>query len=326
MSTLTVSDLPLDTANPVQRLRRTAAAVRVHFTWWGTHKTLTAQQKEEVGAAYAADARLLTAGKKLIDTRHEAFRRLTSLRTRVVNYWRAVTLPYTEPGIRVLRQSDVDAFVHTLEGFRDELAEAEVGLNGVYEQVQADARQRLGRLYNASDYPAEVRGLFLLDWEFPSIEPPSYLLRISPEVYEQERQRVAARFEEAVRLAEEAFATEFGRLLSHLTERLGNGENGERRVFRDSAVTNLTEFFARFRHLNVRSNPDLDALVEEAQRLVQGVTPQGLRDDDALRQQIAAEMARVRAQVEGLMTELPRRRLVRVRPASNGENHAPADR
>jgi hypothetical protein len=53
MSTLTVSDLPLDTANPVQRLRRTAAAVRVHFTWWGTHKTLTAQQKEEVGAAYA---------------------------------------------------------------------------------------------------------------------------------------------------------------------------------------------------------------------------------------------------------------------------------
>jgi hypothetical protein len=137
---------------------------------------------------------------------------------------------------------------------------------------------------------------------------------------------VAARFEEAVRLAEQAFVTEFGRLLSHLTERLGNGENGERRVFRDSAVTNLTEFFGRFRHLNVRSNPDLDALVEEAQRLVQGVTPQGLRDDDALRQQIAADMARVQVQVEGLMTELPRRRLVRVRPSSNGENHAPADR
>jgi hypothetical protein len=326
MRTLTAAEIPLDTANPVQRLRRTAAAVRVHFTWWGTHKTLTAQQKEEVGTAYAADARLLTAGKKLIDTRHEAFRRLTSLRTRVVNYWRGVTLPYTEPGIRLLRQSDVDAFVHTMEGFRDELAEAEVGLQGVYEQVQADARRRLGRLYNAADYPPEVRGLFLLDWEFPSMEPPSYLLRISPEVYEQERQRVAARFEEAVRLAEQAFVTEFGRLLSHLTERLGNGESGERLVFRDSAVTNLTEFFARFRHLNVRSNPDLDALIEEAQRLVQGVTPQGLRDDAALRQEIATDMGRVRVQVEGLLTELPRRRLVRVRTSTNGGSHAPADR
>ena len=77
MSTIAVSSIPLSD-NPAQRLRRIAAAVRVHFTWWGVHKTLTAQQKEEVGHTYAADARFLTAGKKLIDTRHEAFRKLTS--------------------------------------------------------------------------------------------------------------------------------------------------------------------------------------------------------------------------------------------------------
>ena len=58
-------------------LCRPAAAVRVHFTWWGVHRTLTARQKEEVGVTYDADARFLTAGKKLVDTRHEAFRRLT---------------------------------------------------------------------------------------------------------------------------------------------------------------------------------------------------------------------------------------------------------
>ena len=78
MSTITVSDIPLDTANPAQRLRRTAAAVRVQFTWWGVHRSLTARQKEEAGLAYDADARLITAGKKLLDTRHEAFRKLTS--------------------------------------------------------------------------------------------------------------------------------------------------------------------------------------------------------------------------------------------------------
>src|SRR5262249_31926261 len=154
-------------------------------------------------------------------------------------------------------------------------------------------QRRLGRLYNPTDYPPEVRGLFTVAWDFPSVEPPSYLLRISPEIYEEERQRVAARFEEAVRLAEQAFATEFARLLSHLSERLSQGENGERRVFRDSAVTNLTSFFGRFSQLNVRSNPELDALVEEAQRLVQGIGPQELRDDASLRQHVAQEMARV---------------------------------
>jgi hypothetical protein len=198
MSTLTVTDIPLDQASPAQRLRRMAAAVRVHFTWWGTHKTLSNQQKEEVGLAYDADSRLLTAGKKLIDTRHDAFRKLTSLRTRIVAYWRGITLPYTEPGIRLLRQSDVDAFVHTLQGFHEDLLAAENDLNNVFDGIKLDARQRLGRLYNSADYPDIVRDLFDVAWDFPSIEPPAYLMRLNPELYQQEQQRINERFAQAV--------------------------------------------------------------------------------------------------------------------------------
>jgi hypothetical protein len=212
-----------------------------------------------------------------------------------------------------------------MEGFRDELTQAEADLDAVFDEIKADARRRLGRLYHEGDYPPQIRGLFKLDFDFPAIDPPSYLMRIAPEVYEEERRRVAARFDEAVRLAEQAFATEFSRLLSHLTERLANGENGEPQVFRDSAVGNLREFFSRFSHLNVRSNPELDALVEQARQLVQGVTPQDLRDNEGLRQHITTEMTRVQAQVEGLIVNPPRRRIVRVRPSPNGDNHAPAD-
>jgi hypothetical protein len=325
MSTLTVSDVPLGTDSPAQRLRRTAAAVRVSLHWWGVHRALTAQQKEEFGAATSADARFLTAGKKLIDVRHPAYRRLTSVRTRIGHYWRGVSLPYTEPGVRLIRQSDIESFVHTLEGLRDELTDAEADLSAAYDEIRADARRRLGRLYNPTDYPAEVRGLFGVAWDFPSVEPPSYLLQVAPEVYEEERRRVAARFDEAVRLAEQAFAAEFARLLSHLAARLANGEDGQRQVFRDSVVTNLTEFFTRFGELNVRSSPELDALVQQARQLVAGVTPRGLRDSDSLRQHVAAEMAQVRQRVEGLLTEVPRRRLIRNRPSPNGGDHAAAD-
>ncbi len=325
MSTLTVSDIPLEAESPAQRLRRTAAAVRVHFTWWGTHKTLTSQQKEEVGGTYGADSRFLTAGKKLIDTRHEAFRRLTSIRTRVANYWRGLTLPYVEPGIRLIRQADVETFVHIMQGFREELVQAEADLNAVYEDIKADARQRLGRLYNLSDYPPEVRGLFTLEWDFPSVEAPSYLMRISPEVYHEEQQRISRRFEEAVQLAEQAFLGEFAKLVSHLTERLAAGPDGERRVFRDSAITNLVDFFQRFGSLNIRSNRELDALVEQAQQIVRGVGPQDLRDSDSLRQQVATQLAAVQATLDGMLVERPRRRIIRSSPATNGDNPAPAD-
>ena len=96
-------------------------------------------------------------------------------------------------------------------------------------------------------------------------------------------------------------------------------------MFRDSAVTNLAEFFARFRNLNVRSSRELDQLVAQAQQLVQGVTPQSLRDNGALRQVIAAEMAQVRTEVEALIVDRPRRRIVRPVSLTNGEAHAPAD-
>jgi hypothetical protein len=50
MSTLTVSDIPLGAESPAQRLRRTAAAVRVMLHWWGVHRALTPQQREEIGS------------------------------------------------------------------------------------------------------------------------------------------------------------------------------------------------------------------------------------------------------------------------------------
>ena len=95
--------------------------------------------------------------------------------------------------------------------------------------------------------------------------------------------------------------------------------------FRDSAVTNLMEFFEKFRRLNVRSNQELDQLVEQAQQLVQGVTPQDLRTNDELRTRIASQMSQVQTQLDNLLVERPRRQIVRQNPLRNGGNHATGD-
>ena len=311
MTTMFATSTSNNTVSPADWLRRTTAAIRVAFTWWGVHRTLTAQQKEEVGLTYNADSRFVTAGKKLVDVRHEAFRKLTSLRSRIIHYWRGLTLPYVEPGIRLIRQSDVDTFVRVMQDFHRELLEAEHGLNLVYDQVKIDARERLGRLYNPADYPPEIRGLFNVEWDFPSIEPPNYLSRLSPELYRQEQERVAHRFEEAVQLAEQAFIGEFSKLVSHLTERLSGSDDNERKIFRDSAIHNLVDFFDRFRNLSVRSNEQLDRLVQQAQDLIRGVQPQSLRDNDSLRQQFATQMSGVQSVLDGMMIDRPRRRIIR---------------
>jgi hypothetical protein len=320
---IALADPPRLAETPAERLRRTAAAVRVHFTWLGTHKALTTSQKEEVGLTYAADSKLLTAGKRLLDVRHERFKALTGIKSRIASFWRGLTLPYVESGVRLIRQSDLESFIQTMEGFREELHQAERDLNAVYDRVLADARQRLGRLFNADDYPTEIQGLFDVDWDFPSIEPPAYLMRLNPDLFRQEQERVTHRFEEAVQLAEQAFIDELAKLISHLTERLTG--DGEPKIFRDSAVTNLTEFFQRFQKLNVRSNVELDSLVEQAQELVTGVTPQALRDNAGLRGQVAKAMTLVQAELDEMMVAAPRRRIIRSAGQVNGDGHAAAD-
>ena len=122
---------------------------------------------------------------------------------------------------------------------------------------------------------------------------------------------MAARFEEAVKLAEQAFTSELAKLIEHLTERLTADPDGQKKVFRDSAVTNLTEFFERFKTLNVRSNVELDHLVETAQQAVQGLRPQDVRDNNQLRQQVATELAAVQSVLDGLLVDAPRRKVLR---------------
>jgi hypothetical protein len=288
------------------------AACRVQFAWPGTQRSLTPEQRQAAAGAFDADGRALAAGKKILDRAHPAFRAVTSVRGAIESYWRSLTLPFPEPGVRLIRQDRLDEFARRMAGYRADLEHAVAALDRQYAELKAAARERLGSLYDDSDYPPTLVGLFGDAWDFPALDPPDYLVALSPAVYEQERARVAARFEEAVALAEVAFADELARLVEHLAERLSSaGEDGQPKVFRDSAVGNLREFFDRFRELNVRSNPELDALVERARRVVRGTTAQELRDGPELRQRVAAGLAQVRESLDALLVERPRRRVLR---------------
>jgi hypothetical protein len=267
----------------------------------------------------------MRAGKKLLDTRHPAFKAVTGVRTQIGRYWKAMSLPFTEPGVRLLRQDDIEAFNQVMSGYRQELAETVTELDRHYRELCAAARSSLGRLFHADDYPPTLSDSFAVEWSFPAVEPPSYLQRLHPEIFAQEQARVARQFEEAVRLAEEAFIAELQKLVAHLADRLSPAADGQAKVFRDSAIDNLTDFFETFRHLNIRSNADLDGLVARAQQIVEGVDAQDLREQGDLRARVAGEFAQLQGTLDGLMVDRPRRRILRSGASANGVAHAAHD-
>lgn len=310
MSTVTENSSPTN-EDSTTKLRHTFSAMRLSFCWLGTRKSLSNDQRQQAASQFGAQSKSISAGKKLLDSGHPAMKAVNQLKRQMTEFWKGCSLPYPEAGIRLIRHADLELLNERMDGFKYELELAVRELQANYDEIKDQAAERLGDLYAESDYPASLDGLFEVSWDFPSVEPPEYLKTLSPEVYEHECQRVRSRFDEAVQLAEQAFIDELAGLVTHLGDRLAGGEDGKPKVFRDSAIENLLDFFDRFRRLNVASCPELDQLVARAQDVVQGVRPDSLRSDDDLRQQVASQLSGVQSVLDGLMVDRPRRRILR---------------
>jgi len=155
------------------RLRSTMAAVRLAFTWLGVRKTLAPEQRTTAARAFQADRDLLSATKLILDTKHPSFRNVARVRSEASGYWRAETLPFPEPGVRLLPQNKLTGFDARMSQFRQELLDAARELSGQYEQIKSEAQRRLGSLFNPGDYPTTLDGMFDLEVSYPPIEPPS---------------------------------------------------------------------------------------------------------------------------------------------------------
>ena len=223
------------------------------------------------------------------------------------NYWRAVTVPFPEDGVRLIRRDRIKDFEEQMAEYVQVIAGAGANLESHYAAMRDEARRRLGDLYDETEYPETIGGEFRVSWEYPSFDPPAYLRDISPKLYEQQAERLQRRFDEAVELAEAAFISEFAKLVGRLAERLTGDVDGKPKTFKDTSVTKLKEFFSRFGELNIGSNEAFDAIVHDAKKLLGDTQPEQLREDLDLRAHIAEKLSTVQQQAEAMMADLPAR-------------------
>lgn len=311
---MSTAETTTDEATTVQQtasdLRQTMGAVKLSFSWLGTQRKLSDAQTKQAADTFHAATDLVTASKRLIDTKNTTYRVLTALKSQASAYWRSMTLPYPQEGVRLIRQSDIAAFESKMREFKEQLAAAAANLQLEFETIKAAAREKLGDLYNPNDYPQTLDGVFDVRWEYPAVEPPNYLMTFSPELYQQEQRRVQSRFEAAVVMAEEAFAEQLQEMISHLIERLTDEPDGTKKTFRASAIENFKEFYDNFRHMNVRSNAQLEQLISRANSLVAGVDVKELRTSSNLRQSLSQQMGEVKTALDNMITNAPRRRVL----------------
>ncbi|MEJ7636822.1 MAG: hypothetical protein WKF75_02235 [Singulisphaera sp.] len=308
---------PATTTDPALRLRAAMAAVRLGFTWMGTRKTLTPGQTARAAETFDAEGKFLSAAKKLLDTKHPAFRSVTAARGKAESYWRGVSLPFPEPGVRLVRRDDLDGFA--LRWPTSGPSSTTPSPTSTATTASSGGGRRTPRVaLRRGGLPGLARRAVRRRLGVPQRRGP----RLPPAPQPRPLRRGAGPRRRPVRGGRAARRAGLPRRVRRPSPTSASGspagDGGGPKVFRDSAVDNLADFFDRFRTLNVRSNDQLDALVAEAQRAVRGVSPQQLRDSGALRQGVASRLADVRSALDGLLVDRPRRRILRAPAAAGG--------
>lgn len=294
-------------SRPVNRLSDEFAAVRLHFTWFGVKKTLNDKERSAAAGVFDADSNFLSAGKKLINTRHESFKKLTGIKTEARQYWINHSLPYPESGVRLIRLDSVQEFDARMESIQAEMRAAIEELNGRLGELIEQAREKLGELFNVADYPSSFTNCFSMEWDYPNMRPPEYLRMINPEVYEQEVQRIQNRFREAASMAETAFMNEFSEMVEWLKDRMQPDENGNRKKFKANSLDNIRDFFERFSTLNIGCREDLERLISQARSAMDGVSAEDVRDSSELRERIRDAFSDISQKMSGMIETAPRR-------------------
>jgi hypothetical protein len=172
--------LPLPTSDRGAIRKPELAAVRLVFSSFELRRSATADHYERAAKTFAANPRALQLGKILLDPGHPALWAVFAVRRRIMGYWKGITLPATgATDVRLLRRSDVDAFVVQMASLQAELDDALAFLGACYEELQEHARTQLGDLYEPSDYPRSLSPHFGVCWDWPQMPMPGYLQRIA---------------------------------------------------------------------------------------------------------------------------------------------------
>lgn len=179
----------------------------------------------------------------------------------------------------------------------------------VYPQLVADAKTKLGPiLFNESDYPdvEELEASFGMRWMVTEFKTPEALSTIRKEIFEREKKKAETQWKSVADEAKESLRFGFAKLIERITERLS--DPGKK--FKDSLVSNISEFIETFPYLNVTNDLELQAQVKKASTLINGLDPDDLRKSLDTRKSILDGMLQIESKLDTMITDRPKRRIL----------------
>ena len=232
------------------------------------------------------------------------------------NRTRLILKTYTSPskmksGIYITKTSSA-AFLYDV--LTQRFAEREGLCQQFYDVYQAAAdatRARLGSLADELEWPDldKVKRAFSARFQYMSFDVPEALKAIRIDIFERERAKATAQWQEALEEAQGVLRARTAEFVDKAVERMTMGDNGKRKCLTEAGLKKMGKFIDLFDDLNVADDTALAGLVGQMRDLVAGVSPELLKSNETVYARVADGFQAIQKELGSLLTDAPTRRI-----------------
>ncbi len=233
------------------------------------------------------DRSLLTLGKTIIDSPElEAIITLDA-KVRAEVKKKALTVEMPLRGCYLLPTSVVSVLDERLVEYKAEREMLVEAYCLAYPTRIAQAEQRLGKLFNQSDYldAALVKDAFRMEWTYPEpVKVSSNLKEISNHIFNREIGKMADRCQEMLQQVDVGLIQYMDEFITKMIDSLNMKDDGKPKTFKSATVQNFVDFLAQLPQMNITNNDKLAELGRKAKEIMEGADPKILRKDMSVRE------------------------------------------
>lgn len=287
------------------------AVVSVSTHWIGVEKRIEKRYLDRMAASLNAETNTIKARKKLINTKNPSYAELDRLRYTVKYYCNSVTYPYIEEGMRIINSDIIDEFNENMKRFEENLKTIVSTFKANYNEIKEEAKKMLGELYDESDYPDEddIENCFGFKWRFLEVRPPEFLRIINPEIYEEERKKMASDVMSSIVAIESKILESISGKLVEIKEFLNDPD--PRKRIRKSSVESLYSMLDKIEKAPLYNRKMFVDLIKEIKTSIDMTNFDKARTDADIRKSVSEIVSGISTKVESLLETAPRRAIIR---------------
>jgi len=274
-----------ETNQLVAGVARSAMLVTMNISLYSGRKQDKRTQAEVTNAKGSGSSRAASVYKNLFADCKE-LDDITKFQARARLRHYELTLPWNDNGQRLLPTKALFAYQAEMDKMREQFFLLVEAFLTKYDTLVAAAAFKLGTLFDRAEYPVreQVGRRFRFDIDYvPLPTSGDFRLDVENSVQRELAQKYEAKLEAQLAAAQQDAWTRMYDVLTRLKDRLTLTEEGDRKKFHDTTVTNAQELCDLLTQLNVTNDPVLEKARRQLEEAMSGVDPKELRKEEGER-------------------------------------------